>query len=759
MPKPVKAEVVIDMRRKMVLTVLAITLWIISLVIILSHTHQAGLLGEKLDGIMRDYFGSATLVVPLYLSTLGVWIFRHRSEGMSFTLPAGASLLALSFFWMFSFPPILSGGSFGFFLSHGLLSSIGPVLSWAIAGSVLGLGIWILEERIAPVVVNALAVFLDFLGTSIHYAFRFVMSLIGKEKEAEEFEDEIEEEYEEVEEEYDEQEEDETEEKTRKAVTKKDMQGIVVKKPIKEEKPIVSDKKQELYSTYVPPSIRLLSQTSGKRSVGDVKENAIVIKRTLADFGIDVEMDEVSIGPSVTRYSMRPAQGLKLARISALRSELSLALAAHPIRIEAPIPGQSLVGIEIPNKTVSTIGLGTILADREFTQASKPLTVALGEGVSGKFHYTNIAKAPHMLIAGATGSGKSVTIHNLILSLLYRNGPEKVRLILVDPKRVELTLYNDVPHLLTPIIKDAKKAIMALRWAAKEMDRRYDVLESHKVRDIDSYHTNIVEPALKAAQKVKNQDELELPETMPYIVFIIDELADIMQAYPRELESGIVRLAQMSRAVGIHLILSTQRPSVNVITGLIKANVPSRLSLKVSSQIDSRTILDASGAETLLGKGDMLFKGGEMGRPERVQCAYVTEEEVKAVVQSIIRQNRGELPDQIELGGTVHEDNAVMYGSFEGGMDDPEDDLFEEAKRIVIESKTASTSFIQRKLRVGYSRAARLIDLLEQQGVVGPANGSKPREILAGNQKTNETASTEEELEQEDYDETEEESN
>lgn len=750
MPKPAKAEVVIDMRRKMVLTILATVLWIVSVVIILAHLHQAGLLGEKLDGIMKAFFGAGVFIVPLYLSILGLWIFRHRQDGISYQIPSGASLVALAFFWMFSFPPIMNGGSFGTFLSTGLITSIGPVLAWAASGLVLGCGIWILEERIAPVVVKALAIFLEFVGTGIHYAFRFIMSLIGRQKEAEEFEDEIEEEYEEEEEDVDEEEE--TTEV--RPISKKELQGINIKKPVVSEKTPVSDKRQEIYSTYIPPSLKLLSQTSGKRSVGDVKENAIIIKRTLEEFGIDVEMDEVSIGPSVTRYSMRPAQGLKLARISALRSELSLALAAHPIRIEAPIPGQSLVGIEIPNRTVSTIGLATILSDKQFTDSVKPLTIALGEGVSGKFHYTDLAKAPHMLIAGATGSGKSVTIHNVILSLLYRNGPEKVRIILVDPKRVELTLYNDIPHLLTPVIKDAKKAIMALRWAAKEMDRRYDVLESHKVRDIGSYHSTVVEPALKATQKIKNQDDIELPETMPYIVFIIDELADIMQAYPRELESGIVRLAQMSRAVGIHLVLSTQRPSVNVITGLIKANVPSRLSLKVSSQIDSRTILDGSGAETLLGKGDMLFKGGEMGRPERIQCANVGEDEVKAVVQSVIRQNRGELPDQIELGGTVHEDNAVAYGSFDGPMDDPEDDLFDEAKRIVIENKTASTSFIQRKLRVGYSRAARLIDLLEQQGIVGPANGSKPREILSGNSKG---ADVEEEvavddIETEDYD-------
>ena len=480
-------------------------------------------------------------------------------------------------------------------------------------------------------------------------------------------------------------------------------------------------------ATYEYPPTSLLGKSSGKPSVGDIKANANLIKRTLLNFGIDVEMDEVSIGPTVTRYALKPAEGIKLARIVALKSDLALALAAHPIRIEAPIPGKSLVGIEIPNKTMANVGLGSLLDEEQFQDSPNRLFVALGKEVSGKSKFANLAKMPHLLIAGTTGSGKSVTVHNLILSLLYRNGPEDLRLIMVDPKRVELTLYNDIPHLLTPVLKDPKKAILALKWAAKEMERRYDILENNSCRDIQSYHKNVQDPFYSKLGKGKSvEGDVKAPERMPYIVIFIDELADIMQAYPRELEAAIVRLAQMSRAVGIHLILSTQRPSVNVITGLIKANIPSRLALQVASQIDSRTILDGPGAESLLGKGDMLYQGEGMSKPERMQCANVDEEQVKAVVSFIKKHNEG-LPDEISLGETLDDDRSIVSVNLEG---DEDDELYEDARAVVMEAGKASTSYIQRKLKVGYSRAARLIDLLEERGVVGPADGARPREVL-----------------------------
>ena len=475
-------------------------------------------------------------------------------------------------------------------------------------------------------------------------------------------------------------------------------------------------------SSYVPPPINMLEGDKGKPNVGDVKANANIIKRTLSNFGIEVEMDEVTIGPTVTRYAFKPAEGVKLSRIIGLQNDLSLALAAHPIRIEAPIPGKSLVGIEIPNKAKSIVGLAGLLSEDRFTKSEKPLTIALGRAINGMGHIGNLAKMPHMLVAGATGSGKSVTIHTIVTSLLYRNGPEMLRFIMIDPKRVELTLYNKIPHLLTPVITDPKKAILSLKWATKEMERRYNILEKESVRDIESYHKNVI------AVVKKNPDEEQL-DPMPYIVVIIDELADIMQSYPRELESAIVRLAQMSRAVGIHLVLSTQRPSVNVITGLIKANVPSRLALQVASQIDSRTILDQAGAEKLLGAGDMLFLGGDMPQPERLQSAYISETEVKSVVKFIIDNNESSGADEIALAGTVSAGKTIFESSLEGDTSD-DDELYEDARATVIEAGKASTSFLQRKLGVGYARAARLVDMLEERGVIGPGSGAKPRDVL-----------------------------
>lgn len=507
----------------------------------------------------------------------------------------------------------------------------------------------------------------------------------------------------------------------------------------------VSRKSLLLGKPYVPPPLSLLEKDKGKPEVGDIKLKANIIKRTLQNFGVQVEMDEISVGPSVTRYSLKPAEGVKLSKILGLQNNLSLALAAHPIRIEAPIPGKALVGIEVPNTIKTVVGLGTLLGSDEFQKASTPLLIALGKGVSGKMYYENLAKMPHVLIAGTTGSGKSVMIHNLVTSLLYKNSPENLRFIFIDPKRVELTLYNKIPHLLTPVITDPKKAILSLKWAGKEMTRRYDLLEKHQVRDIDSYHKNILVPALEEAKKVtakkpEEADNLEqnLPETMPYIVIVIDELADIMQTYPKELESAIVRLAQMSRAVGIHLVLSTQRPSVNVITGTIKANIPSRLALQVASQIDSRTILDDRGAEELLGKGDMLFKTGAMSSPQRVQSPNIVEGETKAIVKHLINTMEY-LPDTIQLGSQDQEQagtNAIFSSSFgDVDEDDVEDDLYEEAKQAVIEARKASTSYLQRKFRVGYSRAARLMDILERKGVVGPADGARPREVLIGKEQ------------------------
>ena len=503
---------------------------------------------------------------------------------------------------------------------------------------------------------------------------------------------------------------------------------------------------------YSPPPVSLLSKNKGRPEVGDVKANMNIIKRTLQNFGITVEMDEVSIGPTVTRYAMKPAEGVRLSKIVALLSNLELALAASPVRIEAPIPGKSLVGIEVPNIARTTLGLAPLLSDEAFTHSEKPLLLTLGRSITGTTHYTDLARMPHLLVSGSTGAGKSIMIHNFIISLLYRSGPERLRFIMVDPKRVELTTYNSIPHLLSPVITDAKKAILAMKWLAKEMERRYSILEAEKVRDIASYHANVVAPAVKSAGGKDGKSEESLPEAMPYIVLVIDELADIMSAYPRELEAGIVRLAQMSRAVGIHLILSTQRPSVKVITGLIKANIPARVALQVASQIDSRTILDMGGAEKLLGSGDMLFLSGEMSKPRRIQAPFISEAEVKRVVSHIAREAEGELGSEIDFtlaGQAEAREGGGTDAIFSYLIDEDEDELYGSAKQTVIEAGKASTSYLQRKLGIGYARAARLIDILEDRGVIGPGDGAKPREIIGGGNADELAREPEEEAEEE----------
>lgn len=459
---------------------------------------------------------------------------------------------------------------------------------------------------------------------------------------------------------------------------------------------------------YVLPPLNLLDNDRGKPSPGDIKANSNIIQRTLQDFGIPVEMGEVSVGPSVTQYTLKPAQGVKLARIVGLQNDLALALAAHPIRIEAPIPGKSFVGIEIPNRTIALVGLRSLL-DKEEYQRGGPLTFALGKNVAGEATYTDLAKMPHMLIAGATGSGKSVAIHSVLMSMLYKNTPLSLRLIMIDPKRVELAHYQDLPHLLTPVITESKESISALRWAVREMEERYKILQMARARDIVSYNSS------------------GSHEFMPYIVIVIDELADLMASFGREVEASIVRIAQMARAVGIHLIIATQRPSVEVITGLIKANITSRMAFQVASQIDSRTIIDMAGAEKLLGNGDMLFLSGDAGKLKRVQGAFVSDGEVKKVT-AFIRDQENEPAYNEEILNA----KAQANGRGSDGEDDEEDPLYEEAYAVVMDTGKASTTLLQRHLRVGYARAARIIDLLEKRGVVGPGDGAKPREILVG---------------------------
>lgn len=470
---------------------------------------------------------------------------------------------------------------------------------------------------------------------------------------------------------------------------------------------------------WVMPPFNLLMKGSDKPEAGDIKAYAGLIQKTLAEFGIPVEMGEVSIGPTVTQYTLKPSQGIKLSRITALNNDLSLALAAHPIRIEAPIPGKSLVGIEIPNKSIALVRVRMLLERDEFLKNPAPLSFPLGIDVSGQPIYVDLAAMPHLLVCGSTGSGKSASIHNILTAMLYKNSPEVLRILLIDPKRVELIHYSDIPHLISDVIVNSKDAVLALRFMSKEMERRYEVLSKYRARDIISYNSQI-----------KKEESF-----MPYIVVVVDELADLMTTYPREVETSIVRLAQMARAVGIHLIISTQRPSVEVITGLIKANITSRVAFTVASQIDSRTILDVAGAEKLLGRGDMLYVSSANPKPKRIQGSFITEDEVKKVtdhlrgleiqVKEDIQQN---LSDFLAKS-TVETDSR--FGADSSDMPaEGDDELYEEAKQIVVEAGKASASYLQRRLKIGYARAARLLDLMENEGLISGAEGAKPRMVL-----------------------------
>lgn len=675
---------------------------VLGALIILSIFQMAGVVGDFLYSALSSFFGVGYYLLPILLGIIGVSFMKNGKPQVAYlhlitgiaVLLSSLGIIDLAINGSGESTNIIFGGILGSMVSWPFVKLFGLYAGILLLGALLIVSLIMLFDQ-SPKLMNVWEKILAFFKKDID------LNLADKFKKDE---TEDEEEKEEVAEEPTKEEEMDYEESEHENESGEE---------------IISTKSKKKFKTdYVAPPLSLLEKDKGKPNVGDLKGNMNIIQRTLLNFGISVEMDEVTIGPTVTRYALKPAQGVKLSRIVGLQNDLALALAAHPIRIEAPIPGKSLVGIEIPNKVKSTVGLATLLSDDRFQNAPKPLTVALGRGLSGKATFGNLAKMPHMLVAGTTGSGKSVTVHSIITSLLYRNGPEDLRFIMVDPKRVELTLYNKIPHLLTPVITEPKKTILALKWAAKEMDRRYDVLESESVRDIESYHANIY-------SKAKKDDTIE---RMPYIVIIIDELADIMQAYPRELESAIVRLAQMSRAVGIHLILSTQRPSVNVITGLIKANVPTRVALQVSSQIDSRTILDQGGAEKLLGAGDMLYASADMSQPERLQSAFISEEEVKKVVEYLKKAYIDEIPETIELSGNIEKGGNLFADSLSG--DSGDDDLYEDARMTVIESGKASTSFLQRKLGVGYARAAKLIDMLEERGVVGAGNGAKPRDVL-----------------------------
>lgn len=666
----------------------------------LAFFHKAGPAGELFTRFAKSLFGWGIFLIPVALILIGIAFFKSISRKIYASLWIGITLFLLSFlavFYIFgdSETAIIQGGYLGVILGYPLSHFLG----FAAALIIL----------IVLLVVSVIVV----LDIPIHALF---VRKTEEEKMAEEaarpLQDKV------VIKRGNEIVNPQTEELEHKKLKAQAAAAPKKSSPKDDEEREFVIKASRSGAWTLPP-IEILHSDKERPAAGDINASVGIIKRTLGHFGIDVEMGEVSIGPTVTQFTLRPAVGVKLSKITALNPDLSLALAAHPIRIEAPIPGKSLVGIEVPNKKSAIIGLRDLIDSEPYRKGNFLLPLCLGRDVAGFPVYAGVEKMPHLLVAGATGTGKSVAINSILLSMLYRHSPNTLRLILIDPKRVELTLYNSIPHLITPVITDAKKVVNALRWAVKEMDKRYERLQTAKVRDILSYN----------AKQAGNKEEL-----MPYIVVVIDELADIMAAYGRDVEAAIVRLAQMSRAVGIHLIVSTQRPSVEVITGLIKANITSRIAFQVASQVDSRTILDAPGAEKLLGNGDMLYQGGDTGKLKRIQGAFVSEKEVKDVIKFIKQQGEqleeaGEEPTSnldVDLDQPISDERGV------GGDDDTGDDLYEEAKNVVTQAGKASASLLQRRLKVGYARAARLLDMLEERGIIGPGEGAKPREVFVG---------------------------
>jgi len=666
-----------------------ILIFVIAIVIGLSFFDKSGVGGKFLFDSIYFLIGKTIFFIPLFLGLTSLIFLTSQKKRLMAPVLLAVALLTLGVSGMFSMEvmPEKQGGWIGYLISY-------PFLNY--------FGVWVTFIILIVFILISLLIFWEFLP---YKNFLIKKKIISQNPEPEKIEKkQVEFGMEKI----------DTLQIDRKEIKK------IINVESKQSDFVVKDS-----TSYKFPPVELLENNGDKAvSMGDIEANSLVIKKTLQNFGILSEMSEVNIGPTVTQYALRPAEGVKLSRITALISNLSLALASHPLRMEAPIPGRSLVGIEVPNKTRAVVRLRELVASSSFQESDSSLLLCLGKDVSGKPTFADLAKMPHLLVAGSTGSGKTICLNSLILSLVYHNSPQTLKFILVDPKRVEFPVYENLPHLLCPIIFNAQKTINALNWLTSEMDRRFGVLSAAKARDIDSYNE-----VIKRNSK-KNKSEDEDTQVMPYIVLIIDELADLMATKGKEIEAAIVRLSQMARAVGIHLIVATQRPSVEVITGLIKANINSRIAFQVASQIDSRTILDSAGAESLLGAGDMLFISSQLSKPKRVQGVYVLSKEVKKVVSFYKKEDFiGEKEKQEELEESLEKELEEPVASSNSISSREQDSLYEEAKQIVIESKKASASLLQRRLSIGYARAARLLDILEDRGVIGPGDGAKPRKV------------------------------
>ena len=739
--------------------VLAIFLFALALISVLSFLGSAGELGERINLGLKFLFGYGFVIFPLVLIFWGLKLIKSEDFAESKTSFLGMVLMTISiltfvhtFYNIEVVFEIAKEGKGG--------GIIGAVFAWMM---LIFMGKWGSLVIVFAMFLISLLLIFDISFADLLGRIRFTRRdrkgnhKLNKKESEEDFEDENEvedEEYEEYEEDMDEDEDSEI--KINIAGQRQEKKGIFsslsekIKKNKNEPQFSVkaleenvennevaldeeesdfdeeSDVSEQKKNNWQIPPLSLLDGKDSDPTSGDIKGNSNMIKRTLSEFGIEVEMGEVNVGPTVTQYTLKPAVGIKLSKIISLQNDLALTLAARSLRIEAPIPGKSLIGIELPNQSVAMVRLKNMLDSSEFHNRKSSLNIVLGRDVSGSPILANLEKMPHLMIAGSTGSGKTVCINTLITGLLYQNTPDDLRFIMIDPKRVELTPYDDIPHLLTPVITDPDKAVNSLKWAIGEMEERYETLSQLGCRNIESYNN-----AVRTKYKQR--------EVLPFIVIIVDELADLMVTNGREVEAAIVRLAQKSRAVGIHIVLSTQRPSVEVITGLIKANITNRIAFQVASQIDSRTILDMAGAEKLLGCGDMLFLSGDLNKPRRIQGVYISEEEVKEVSEFLGKQKE----EDVEYDKAITENKKSLVNA-SSETDVVEDSLYDEAVELIRESNKASATFLQRKLRIGYSRAARLLDIMEDQGIVGPSRGAKPREIYVSSQDEHEDDSYDE---------------
>lgn len=681
----------------------AVVLAVIGLLVILALFNTGGPILEWMHDALRWLVGSIIFLLPAILVYLAYAIFRAENNRLPIVVILATILFvveAAGFVHLFTANPTI--------FDHVLSANGGGFVGFGVDSMLLGM----LDTKTAALILAVLAFItsLFVLKVSPLDVIRFVVGIFRREVATEDHNREI----------------------AEKAAMF-DKKGSIADLKLNEGVPTMSsgqsarfgafkgdkpaaEQQSALTSQTDPdwetPSLDLLEKKQSPADAGDVKHNAQIIRDTLGEFNIDVEMEGANIGPKVTQFTLKPPAGVKLTRITQLETNIALNLAAQAIRIEAPIPGQRAVGIEVPNRKAADVRLHGILESSQWQSMTAPLSFAIGRDIAGDPVIGQLDKMPHVLIAGATGSGKSIMINSLLTSLLYRNSPADLKLILVDPKQVELTPYNDIPHLLTPVITEPEKCISALKWAVNEMERRYNLLAEEKVRNIQGYN------------------ELKQDEHMPYIVIVIDELADLMMLAARDVESLIVRLAQKARAVGVHLVLATQRPSVDVITGLIKANIPARIAFTTVSQVDSRTIIDQIGAEKLLGSGDMLLQTADMTKPKRIQGALVTDTEVIKVANHLRMQRPPQYDPEIIAQPVQLSSRGGVVMDYDGGGDDS---LYKDAVRVVIESGKASSSLLQRRLRVGYARAARLIETMEEQGIIGPADGARPRDVLISN--------------------------